>query len=213
MPRVRRPQGGFTLYEMMVVIVILLIMGAMAGPYLFRAIRNYQMESSGRQIANMILRARYQAMQRNQRTCAVFQVVGPERRYGLDLAGPDNDPCNDAGPVLDPGEPYIVTGTFVQWWANDTPAVPPLTGLPAGYDNVAEVTAPASYRVTFSPRGTVMTDAGGGNWVMATTVQMITLVRIVPVEFDAVLVTVTPIGRIKLYRWQRVAGVFQWVEL
>jgi hypothetical protein len=42
---------------------------------------------------------------------------------------------------------------------------------------------------------------------------MITLVRIVPVEFDAVLVTVTPIGRIKLYRWQRVAGVFQWVEL
>jgi len=32
-------------------------------------------------------------------------------------------------------------------------------------------------------------------------------------EFDAVLVTVSPIGRIKLYRYRQVGGVWQWTEL
>jgi hypothetical protein len=48
---------------------------------------------------------------------------------------------------------------------------------------------------------------------MATTVQMITLRRALAVEFDAVLVTVSPTGRIKLYRYRRVGGAFRWVEL
>lgn len=219
MPVSRNSPRGFSLFELLVVVSILLIMGAIATPYLFRAIRNYQMESAGRQIANMILRARYEAMQRNRRVCAVFQRVGNERRYGLDVRGPDNEPCNDANPVLDPGapgvagDPFIVTTRLAEWWSNDNPALPPLTGLPAGYDQIAEATAPPRYRVTFSPRGTVVVDAGGGNWRIATTVQLITLRRALAVEFDAVLVTVTPVGRIKLYRYRRVGGAFRWVEL
>ncbi len=216
----RTSQRGFSLFELLVVVSILLIMGAIASPYLFRAIRNYQMESAGRQIANMILRARYESMQRNRRVCAVFQRVGNERRYGLDLRGPDTEPCNDPAPVLDPaapglaGDPFIVTTRLAEWWANNNPMLPPLNGLPVGYDQPTEATAPPNYRVTFSPRGTVVVDAGGGNWRMATTVQMITLRRAMAgVEFDAVLVTVSPIGRIKLYRYRQVGGVWQWTEL
>lgn len=219
MPVPRTSQRGFSLFELLVVVSILLIMGAIATPYLFRAIRNYQMEAAGRQIANMVLRARYEAMQRNRRVCAVFQRVGNERRYGLDLRGPDTEPCNDAAPVLDPtapgvaGDPFIVTTRLAEWWRNDTNQRPPLFGLPAGYDQDVETTAPPNYRVTFSPRGTVVVDAGGGNWTMASTVQLITLRRALAVEFDAVLVTVTPVGRIKLYRYRTVGGVWQWTEL
>lgn len=210
MARYSRP-GGFTLLELMVVIVIMLILMGVALPSLLRAIRSYQLESSGRQIANMVLRARYEAMQRNRRVCTAFLRVGGEARYLLDFSGPDAEPCDDAAPTADPGEPYIGTSRIVQWYNNDNPALPPLTGLPPGYNNPADVVAPANYRMTFSPRGAVVTPAGGGTWVLATQVQMICIHRSVPAGFDGILVTVTPVGRIKLYRWR--LGSAQWVEM
>lgn len=186
---------GFSLFELMVVITILLIMMGVSVPYIFRAYRNYQLESAGRQIANIIVRARYESMQRNRRVCAVHQTVSGEDRYGLDLNGPDNDPCDDGAPALGPGEPYMITPTFVQWYA----IAPPSTGLPPGYTPATG--PPTSFRVTFSPRGTLVRPGAGGTWQMVTTVQMITLIRPLPNEFDAVLVTVTPTGRTKLFRW------------
>ncbi len=206
MTRRRASEGGFSLFELLVVVGILIVMAGFASPYMFRVIRNYQMETSGRQIANLVLQARYEAMRRNRRVCAVFQLVGNERRYFLDVNGADNDPCNDAAPNHDAGEPYIVTHRNAAWRQNDTPALPPsFTGLPAGYNTTTTTQAPVRYRITFSPRGIVVQDAGGGNWQPATRVQMITLQRRMAggsPEFDAVLVTVTPMGRIKMYRWR-----------
>ena len=89
--------------------------------------------------------------------------------------------------------------------------MPPLNGLPAGHNTAATAAAPPSYRVTFSPRGTVVTPAGGGTWSLATRVQMICILRNLPVDLDSVLVTVTPVGRIKLYRWRQ--GANQWAEM
>lgn len=198
MLRMRKSQRGFTLLEMMIVVVIILIMAAIATPSLLRAIRRYQLESSGRRVANMILSARYEAMRRNQRMCAVFAQVGGENRYFLDV----NGPCTDNPPTFDAGEPYIVTPDNVTWFT----ALVPATGLPAGY---TPVLPPTSYRVTFDPRGTVVT-ANGPNWSLATGVQMICLLRTVP-EFDAVLITVTPVGKIKLFRW--LPGATTWVEM
>lgn len=195
-------QRGFSLLEMMVVVTIILIMAAVATPSLVRAIRSYQLESAGRQVGNMVLRARYEALQRNRRVCAAFQRVGPEGRYGLDLTGGDAEPCDDAVPALAAGDPYMVTQNIVNWWFNDTPSYPPLIGLPAGYNSSATTQMPARFRITFSPRGTVVQPAGGGTWTMASRVQLICLVRNVPNDFDAVLVTITPVGRIKLYRWR-----------
>ncbi len=214
MTRCRASEGGFSLFELLVVVGILIVMAGFASPYMFRVIRNYQMETSGRQIANLILQARYEAMRRNRRVCAVFQRVGNERRYFLDVTGPDNDPCNDGAPNHDAGEPYIVTHRNAEWWFNDNPALPPLGGLPAAITTNPAPQAPARYRVTFSPRGILVRDLGGGNWQPATAVQMITLRRAIAgasPEFDAVLVTVAPMGRIKMYRWRVETG--SWVEL
>lgn len=193
---------GFSLIELLIVVGIILVLSAIATPSLFRAIRSYQLESSGRQVGNMLLRARYEAMQRNRRVCAVFNRVGPEGRYGLDLVGGDAEPCDDASPQLTGNEPYIYTNNFVNWWFNDNPVYPPLNGLPAGYNTAATIVPPARFRVVFSPRGTIVQPGLGGTWIMATQTRMICLVRNIPSDFDAVLVTVTPVGRIKLYRWR-----------
>lgn len=220
MTRIRRSSKyrGFTLFELMIVISILFILGGIATPTLFRAIRSYQLESYGRQVANMILRARYEAMQRNRRVCTVFQRVGAEGRYGLDLTGPDAEPCNDATPTLGtgfgvnpPAESFLATNNFVNWWFNDTATYPPLTGLPAGYNTFGTIVPPARFRVVFSPRGTVVQPGLGGTWTMATQTRLVCLVRNIPRDFDAVLVTVTPVGRIKLYRWR--TNTLRWEEL
>lgn len=203
-------ERGFSLLEMMVVVTIILIMSAFAMPSLLRAIRSYQLESAGRRVGNMILRARYEAMQRNRYVCAFFERTGGEGRYGLDLAGPDSQPCNDAAPTIGATEPYMVTDNIVNWWFNDNPSYPPLNGLPAGYNSTLTTQMPARFRVTFSPRGTVVMPGVGNTWTLASRVTLICLVRNIPNDFDAVLVTITPVGRIKLYRWR---WAKQWEEL
>ena len=212
MSRIQRAKSrGFSLIELLIVVGIILVLSAISTPSLFRAIRSYQLESAGRQVGNMLLRARYEAMQRNRRVCAVFQRVGPEGRYGLDLTGADPEPCDDANPQLDGNDPFMVTNNFTNWWFNDNPVYPPLNGLPAGYNTAATIVPPPRFRVVFSPRGTVAQPGLAGTWTMATQTRMICLVRNIPNDFDAVLVTVTPVGRIKLYRWRSNAG--QWAEL
>ena len=216
----RTRQRGFTMLEMLVVVFIVLIMSAIAVPALFRSIRGYQLEGAARKVANVIVRARFEAVQRNQRVCSAFLRVGGEARYGLDLIGPDPQPCDDGAvtalpdPGI-PGEPFIVTPGNVQWFNADNPALPPFAGLPPGFDNVpaGSVVVPANYRITFSPRGTVVVPAGGGNWVLSNQVQMIPLIQPVGSNFGnataSYLITITPVGKVKLYAWDP-AGA-QWL--
>lgn len=208
----RRQQAGFTLYELLVVITIILIIAAIATPTLMRTIRNYQMEAAARQVSNMILTARYEAMRRNRRVCTLYQQVGGETRFGLDINGPDKDPCDDAAPTLDANDPFTVTQRTIMWYRNGIPAISGQNGLPVAYDEPSEATAPnPRYRITFSPRGTVAV-FGGGAWNLATTVQMIELWRMVGnSDVDRILITVTPMGRTKLYRWDY--GGNQWFEM
>lgn len=210
--RSRNRQRGFSLLEMMIVITLMVIMAAMATPTLIKAIRNYQTESTARQVSNMILSARYEAMRRNRRVCTLFQQVGNEGRFGLDLNGADRDPCDDGSRTLAGNEPFIVTDVTIDWWNNGTPALPPsLAGLPAGYDLAAEANAPPNYSITFSSRGAVVVNAGGA-WNIASTVQMITLRRLSGgADADRLLITVTPVGRIKVYRWDFVGN--RWNEM
>jgi prepilin-type N-terminal cleavage/methylation domain-containing protein len=108
--RFRNRQRGFSLLEMMIVITLMIIIAAFATPTLVRTIRNYQMESAARQVSNTILSARYEAMRRNRRVCTLFQRVGNEGRYGLDLNGADRDPCDDGSRALTGTEPYTSAG-------------------------------------------------------------------------------------------------------
>src|SRR3989338_6371415 len=94
----RRGERGFSLLEMMAVVAILLILGAMASPSLMRAIRSYRLESSTRQIADILKRTRYEAMRRNQRIATAYQA--PMGARGAELGIDFN--MNGS---LDTGEP------------------------------------------------------------------------------------------------------------
>ncbi|MFQ6030512.1 MAG: Tfp pilus assembly protein FimT/FimU [Dehalococcoidia bacterium] len=219
-------EAGFSMLEMLVVVLILMILGAFALPVMMRSIRNYQMESAGRQSASSIRRAGYGARPRTRQFGAALVRVGGgggQAQYILDLvpaaADADNDPCNDPNPAFNPaaagvrGDPYIVTAPIIEWFNNDTPTLPPATGLPAGYNFVATpglAVAPANYQIIFSPRGTVET-WNGVNYVISNQVQMITLRRLMPQEFDAVLIAVTPVGKVKLFRFR--VGTAQWEQI
>ncbi len=181
----------------MIVITILLVMAGIATPGLVRAVRFYQLESTANQAKNMILSARYEAMRRNVRICAVFDATSGENRYGLDL----NGPCNNANPTLDPGEPILVSPVAQDWFNGGVPTVPPsYNGLPAGYD-AANSEVPVAYRITFSPRAVLVRSVGGGPWTTPARVQLFMLRRAQGgLDVDRILITVTPMGKVKLFR-------------
>ena len=195
-----RKQRGFTLMEMMVVIAIIMILGAIAAPTLVRAMRRYQTEATARNVANILLRTRYEAIQRNRRISTIFvpPVGNQGALYGIDLDG-------DA--ILDPGEPRILAALAVDFWRNNVPTPPPTTNLPPDYVPPA---LPPAYSITFSPEGTVVTQVGGvGPWQLAPQVQIICFVRFGRPgltaqnirDFEAWLIGATPAGRVRVWRW------------
>ncbi|MFQ5664544.1 MAG: Tfp pilus assembly protein FimT/FimU [Terriglobia bacterium] len=199
LPAVPSRQAGFSLVEILVAVVVFLVLASIAAPNLVRAIRRYQLESSARNVANIILRTRYEAVNRNRRVATAFlPPAGNEgARYGIDMNG---------NGILDALEPRVMVSSQATFWQNNVPTLPPantLATLPADYTNVAVPLNPA-YSVSFSPRGTVVVDAGGGNWQLAPQVQLIAFVRGDPNDppnFDSWLIGVTPAGRVRVWFW------------
>jgi prepilin-type N-terminal cleavage/methylation domain-containing protein len=211
-PRLRA-SSGFSLLEMLVVVAILLTVMAIAAPSLIRAINSYRLESNARAVSGLIQRARFEAMRRNRTTCTGFVDLGGEALYFMDLNAPA--PCTGAKPTPDGNEPTVVTPANVMWYLKSTPQLPPsFKGLPAGYDGGTMV-APNDYRLVFSPRGTAMVDDGAGNLIIASQIQAICLLgrrdNDLPDVDDAVLITITPVGNVKMFKWNR--GTEFWMPL
>ncbi len=210
-------QAGFSLLEILIVIAILLIMAAFAAPLLMRAIASYRLESTARGVSGLIQRTRYEAMRRNRTTCTAFEPAATEGRYFMDLQGATPNPCTEAVPTANPGEPAVATPLSIGWYNGGAPDLPPdLNGLPAGY-TTATMDSPDDYRVIFSPRGTAMVDDGAGNLIIANQIQAICILgradQVFPDVDNAVLITVTPVGNVKLFRWHRTPGGGGWAPL
>jgi prepilin-type N-terminal cleavage/methylation domain-containing protein len=203
----RAARAGFSLIEMMVVVAIILILGAIAAPSLWRAIRRYQIESDARNISGILMTARYEAIKRQERICTIFVAPdldeGRGPKYGIDL---DADGALEDTSDDDPREPSIIASRVVNFFRDNVATLPPddsIDTLPEDYQGVE--LAP-DYSICFSATGTVVTDPDGtGVWNLAANVQGFAFLRGDPnatADIDAWFVIVTPAGRIRLFTWQ-----------
>jgi len=76
----RRAAAGFTMTELIVVVGIIAVMGAVAMPSLLAFIRNYAIESAAKELASEIQTARYKAISRNV-NIGVLLVVLDNQSY------------------------------------------------------------------------------------------------------------------------------------
>lgn len=212
-------ERGFSLIELVVVLAIMIILMGIATPTLLRTIRIYQLESATRDVANMVLQARYEAVKRNQRIGTAgswpWWGVAPAR-FGVDVNGNGvlNIPPAGREPRVDaPKGVWIVSGApFWGTWC----------GVPQGYTNW---TWNPNWRVAFTPRGTVTAETfwGSNVWVDAQFVAVFTLWQYDTSEpwwwrWNAV--AVTPAGRVRVFKFQRVGpgggcgpnGEYRWVS-
>ncbi len=148
----RCKQRGFSLVELIVVVAIILVLGAISAPTLFRAIRAYRAESNMRRVAGMLRQARAEAARRNTRVQILYLPPAGGRGALFGLNFPDaNGNFNTTFDPGNPGEPSFELPAFYLA-INCTNPCGPINLLPDPDYN------PVFYhsRITFSPRGTVV---------------------------------------------------------
>jgi prepilin-type N-terminal cleavage/methylation domain-containing protein len=62
----KKHEAGFSMVELMIVCVIMVIIAALAIPNIFRTYQNYQLDSAGHSVASLLQQARMQAVKTNQ---------------------------------------------------------------------------------------------------------------------------------------------------
>jgi Tfp pilus assembly protein FimT len=72
----KNPESGFSLVELTVVSVILIIISAIAIPNIMQANRNYQLDGAGHSVASLLQQARMQAVKNNLPQYAQYTAGG-----------------------------------------------------------------------------------------------------------------------------------------
>ncbi len=194
-----RKQRGFSLLESLAVVGVVLILSAIAIPFVNSAVRHYQLESSARSVSNALLVARYEAIRRNLLASTVYREVPAPPVYGIDVNG---------NSTVDAGEPVVPLSPNVRM---TNVGAPPLTSMGPTYDCAPACPAlpdNSPFQVSFSSRGTVMQQVGSGlqnYWIEATRVYVLFLRHTVSGQWAAV--TVTPGARTRVWIWNGTAWV------
>src|ERR1051326_4913754 len=84
----KKREAGFSLVELMIVCVIMLIIAALAIPNIFQTYRNYQLDSAGHSVASLLQQARMQAVKTNQPVYVKYDNTAvPNLVYATDAPG------------------------------------------------------------------------------------------------------------------------------
>src|SRR5215467_12141341 len=92
-------QKGFSLVELMLVCVVIVILSLLAVPNIMQINANYKLDAAGHSVASLLQQARMQAVKTNQPAYAKYDASG--------LAFVTDDPSNG----IAPGNPDVALGS------------------------------------------------------------------------------------------------------
>lgn len=174
-----RPQSGFTLVELMVVVLIIGVVTVIALPNFLRAMRTYRLNGAATDVANIIQRTRYEAVRLNRTIPCVVNLGANPQEVFIDLDG-DN--------VRDPGEAVVMLPANIQFG---------VAGAPDGTSlGLGATQAPPGGVIPYNARGTV--EFG----VNPPVVFMVTLGDPNRLDIGFKAVSVTPVGKTRVWSAQ-----------
>jgi prepilin-type N-terminal cleavage/methylation domain-containing protein len=188
MPTMRTRESGFSMIEMTIVCVIMLVIAGIAVPNIFQTFRNYQLDAAGHSVASLLQQARIQAVKTN-----LPAYVNYTNASAGNMAFVTNDPANTTYAAGNPDVQLSPAVTFQN--------TPPDHAQLDAYINATPQVATAS--IGFNARGLPCTESGGNPTVCSA-----------PAGFEWFMqsaggweaVTVTPSGRIKSWRLSVATG-------
>jgi len=188
MPTIMTRESGFSMIEMTIVCVIMLVIAGIAVPNIFQTFRNYQLDAAGHSVASLLQQARIQAVKTN-----LPAYVNYTNASAGNMAFVTNDPANTTYAAGNPDVQLSPAVTFQN--------TPPDHAQLDAYINATPQVATAS--IGFNARGLPCTESGTNPTVCSA-----------PAGFEWFMqsaggweaVTVTPSGRIKSWRLSMATG-------
>ena len=186
----RTHEFGFSMVELMIVCVVMLIIAGIAVPNIFQTYRNYQLDAAGHSVASLLQQARIQAVKTN-----LPAYVNYTNATGGNMAFVTNDPANTTYAA---GEPDVQLSPAVTFQA----APPDHAQLDAYHKRYSVRKWDGS--IGFNARGLPCIESGGNPTVCAATTAGFEWFMQSAGGWEAV--TVTPSGRIKSWRLSVATG-------
>lgn len=175
--------------ELMIVCVIMVLIAGMAVPNIYRAYRNYQLDSAGHSVASLLQQARMQAVKTNLPTYANFS-----NGTSVNTAFVTNDPANT---TVAAGNPEVQISPAVSFQA-----APPDHAQLDAYLNSTGPQVGGS--IGFNARGLPCSETGSNPTVCGATSTGFEWFMQSAGGWEAI--TVTPSGRIKTWRLSQQTG-------
>jgi prepilin-type N-terminal cleavage/methylation domain-containing protein len=190
-----KPASGFTLTELVIALAVILILSAITLPIFSNALSSYRLTSTTGNLAGLIERDRFTAIQRNNLITLRQDNATGQLTFYLDT--------NSDG-AMDVGDPrfLIPNGMQIMTPGGGVPG-PSASGFPFP---TAVPLSSVTGTVTFDARGTVNYGAG------APTVYMIVLGSPNQSVAGYRAITITPMGQTKTWTWSaQQSGGGSWV--
>ncbi|HEV2488265.1 MAG TPA: GspH/FimT family pseudopilin [Candidatus Acidoferrales bacterium] len=176
----KNPENGFSVIEMAIGTLVMLILGAIAIPSIMQGWNSYRLTSAADSVAGILERTRFEAIHKNARLSCIGAPSGTGWTVGIDENG---------NGVIDPNEPQVILpgpATLVGAGVAPGPA-----SMGAGY---AGAITPPGNAMTFDARGTVFFAGPGGP---ATYIAYVGIPNQPTYGYRAV--TITPMGQVKVW--------------